>query len=156
VFNEHNLTAFVRESNLIEGILRDPTPFEIAATDHFLKWKVLSTADVAALVNVYAPGHVIRDKPSLNVHVGGYVAPPGGPEIVDRLNQLLFMVSNHTISPWHAHITYEALHPFTDGNGRSGRAVWLWQMLALNRDPFALSFLHSFYYQTLSNQRVVT
>ena len=40
-------------------------------------------------------------------------------------------------------------HPFTDGNGRSGRALWLWQMN--NHAPFG--FLHTFYYQTLENSR---
>jgi len=36
-----------------------------------------------------------------------------------------------------------------DGNGRTGRAIWAWQMQRLGRDPFALPFLHRFYYQTL-------
>ena len=48
---------------------------------------------------------------------------------------------------------YEMLHPFMDGNGRSGRALWAWMMLRLGQDPFALLFLHRFYYQTLENSR---
>jgi hypothetical protein len=35
--------------------------------------------------------------------------------------------------------------PTTDGNGRSGRALWLWCM----RGRAPLGFLHQFYYQTL-------
>lgn len=45
------------------------------------------------------------------------------------------------------------LHPFMDGNGRTGRAVWAWAMQRDGQDPFALSFLHRFYYQTLEYSR---
>jgi len=40
-----------------------------------------------------------------------------------------------------------------DGNGRSGRAIWAWQMLGDEQDPFAIPFLHRFYYQTLDASR---
>lgn len=52
--------------------------------------------------------------------------------------------------PWKMHVAFEKLHPFMDGNGRTGRALWAWHMKQLGLDPFALSFLHRFYYQTLA------
>jgi hypothetical protein len=42
---------------------------------------------------------------------------------------------------------------YMDGNGRTGRAMWAWQMHGLGHDPFALPFLRRFYYQTLEASR---
>ena len=48
---------------------------------------------------------------------------------------------------WALHKHFESLHPFLDGNGRTGRALWLWMMGGIAQVP--LGFLHTFYYQTL-------
>lgn len=145
-----DLKEFVRESNRIEGIERAPTKAELIATEEFINVLLPTVGDLERLVNVYAPGHELRDRHGLNVYVGTYVAPPGGPEIRVALETLLERVADGAdlYHPWQAHIDYEALHPFTDGNGRSGRALWLWQMQAA-----PIGFLHQFYYQTLSNIR---
>jgi hypothetical protein len=54
--------------------------------------------------------------------------------------------------PLEAHVRYETLHPFTDGNGRTGRALWYWMMVGSSRAD--LGFLHAFYYQTLKKWAV--
>src|SRR4051812_21175862 len=123
-----NILYFVTESNRIEGITRHPSNLELSATRHFIELPALSVDDVRDLVLVYQPDAVIRDNPSLNVRVGKYIAPRGGPDIVARLSDLLAQVSSLLIDVWAAHLLYEQLHPFTCGNGRSGRAIWLWQM----------------------------
>lgn len=145
-----NIEEFVRESNRIEGITRDPTGNEIDATAIFLNVAFPKTADLEALVAAIAPGHRLRDKYGLDVRVGDHIAPRGCPEIRAALDTLMARVADGAdlYHPWQAHIDYEALHPFTDGNGRSGRALWLWQM-----QTAPIGFLHQFYYQTLSNIR---
>jgi hypothetical protein len=136
-----SLKDFVRESNRIEGIHREPTDAECRAHHEFLN-SPPTVERLCDLVAVLAPGHVIRDRVGLNVRVGGHIAPPGGPEIVPALEAIL----GARMHAHERHCRYLTLHPFTDGNGRSSRALWLWDM---QRVP-AIGFLHTFYYQTLA------
>ena len=145
------LVGFVQESNQIEGINRPithpQTGREIEAHEWFLALDTVSVADLEHFVSIVQPDAVLRDKPGMNVQVGSYVAPPGGPEIRKNLEQILKTVYRCAPTPHGIHMIYENLHPFTDGNGRSGRVLWLWMMGGIEKAP--LGFLHQFYYQTL-------
>jgi len=145
---------FIRESNRIEGILRDPTEEEIAAHERLLKLVQLHPTTVGDFQAVIAPGKPLRERPGMNVRVGNHIAPEGGPNIIRRLQRILSNANDASRSPWSVHIAFETLHPYMDGNGRTGRAIWAWQMQGLGHDPFTLPFLHRFYYQTLdANER---
>lgn len=150
---------FIEESNHIEGIDRAPTPEEEQELGRFLSLKELTTAHLKKFVSIYQPNAVLRDKPGLNVCVMKkgkviFEAPPGGRGIKAELDTIL-SAANGTPEgesrqelAFHIHQKYEHLHPFTDGNGRSGRAIWLWMM-----GDAPLGFLHQFYYQALNNWR---
>lgn len=144
-----DLHTFVTESNRIEGITRAPTQREIDATAQLLLLPGILVRDVATLVSVFQPDAVLRNRTGLNVRVGRHIAPAGGPKIQGDLARLLGKITGGGIDPWVAHVEYETLHPFTDGNGRSGRAIWLWHMEHWCGGT-ELTFLHAFYYQTLS------
>lgn len=149
--HDSSLVSFLRESNHIEGIERPPTREEYDTARSFLKLDEIAVADVEILVETFQPGARIRDRPGMDMRVGSHIAPPGGPQIKWRLNNLLQYMLKH--SPYKTHHHYEELHPFTDGNGRSGRMIWLWMMQKLNKPVAPMGFLQTWYYQSLEAGR---
>lgn len=149
------LISFIIESNKIEGINRHPTTEEIAEYNRFIDLPIIQVPDLEQFVSVYQPGAALRRAGQPNVRVGNYLCPSSGPDIETRLMDILEGMQDDAGSnqrrAWHIHCEYEGLHPFTDGNGRSGRMLWAWCM---GHDAAtSLGFLHRFYYQTLQYSR---
>ena len=151
-------TRFQAESNRIEGISTCGL-HEVEALRKVLR-SMLTVDGLAAYVATVQYGARLRSAPGLDARIGSrtpsptdYICPPGGPALMAELEILLADTRSGRIDPWTAHCAYEALHPFTDGNGRSGRALWLWAMIRAGeretRQAIELGFLHAFYYQTL-------
>lgn len=157
------LTDFVRESNLIEGIRRDPNTKELNTTRRFLAADELTVDLLRDAALIFTDGYgKLRDRPGMDVHVGLHVAMRGGPGVPAMLRPLLMRVNEGAGSPFENHCDFETLHPFLDGNGRTGRLVWLWEMehghggrtwtVAVKPWRF-FGFLRSFYYQSLQESR---
>lgn len=141
---DFTITDFVQESLSIEGILRPAYDHEIAAVEAFRRMlRPPTLMELMALCKSFQPNAVLRDKLGLDVVVGNHYPPRGGQAVADNLKRLLDNAKDYTA--FRLYCAFEALHPFTDGNGRTGRALWLWRM-----GGYPQSFLRAFHYQTLS------
>ena len=143
---------FARESNAIEGIrLERRHDQHTNALETFIRGE-LTMANLEAFVEQIETGARLRAMPGLDVRVGSHYPPPGG-GVIPAMLQSLLQKAVDGMDPFLVHQLYESLHPFTDGNGRSGRAVWLWQMLHQHDWRMKLGFLHWWYYRTLEYLR---
>lgn len=138
-----DLRAFVRESNAIEGIYRPVRQDEVLAMEQFLELDEVILPNILELLKELEPDRRLRDRVGLDA----LLAPAGGPRVTARLCELLEQACCEELSPYEAYVQFQLLHPFTDGNGRTGRALWYWMM----QQDAPEGFLQTYYHQSLSH-----
>ena len=138
---------FAKESDKIEGEKYNPQ--HLVSLQRIL----YNDLDEEILLNahkLFAPCEKWSGKyRDVNVSIGGEIAP--SPALVKELMHNWFL-DLPKMDSYEAHVRFEKIHPFQDGNGRIGRAVWLKKALNEGYD-YRISFLHQFYYQVLSNSK---
>jgi Fic family protein len=89
---------------------------------------------------------------TIRVRVGGYVAPP--PERVRPMMSDLLVWWNKNaaktspiLSSAVVHHQFETIHPFADGNGRTGRMLSLWELYRRGFDNHHIFSIDEFYWE---------
>ena len=141
---------FVEESNAIEDIVRGPSVAEVKEHTRFVMLPEITVEEVERFVSIYEPEAKLRDQFGMDVVVGKHKPIIGNPNMRNLLSAIIENMDKESIYGFHN--VYETLHPFTDCNGRSGRAIWAWMMFDKYR-VHPESFLHEYYYQSLDNWR---
>lgn len=170
--NKKDLYArFMRESNSIEGeydtsnfftVDSLPVPLgalyknDVSAAIWFTELKEPTEKDLLELHRRLYEGrpHDLQNLEQVgayrkcNVRVGKYI-PPSWNQVPAQMK--FFWDMWNEMSSYEAHIVFEALHPFEDLNGRTGRIIWLSKAMNKEDYKFGIPFLQKFYYQTLTN-----
>lgn len=89
---------------------------------------------------------------TMAVRVGRYVPPPAADvsglmfELLEWWNKSAAKVSP-VLSSAILHYRFEAIHPFADGNGRTGRALALWELYRRGFDTHHIFSVDEFYWE---------
>ena len=134
-----NLKKFLTESNAIESIYDDDSLKQaMYAWEYLIKQKEMSCGVVLKTHKILMLHQPLQpDEKGYFRHVGVWVAGREGiswPFIRDAMEAWCM---NAWLYPKHwkdHHIRYEHIHPFVDGNGRTGRLFMNWQRLKAGLD----------------------
>lgn len=155
-----NIKRLIKESNLIEGI-DDPKEIDqsLVAWEYLQYVQTLRHADIMKVQKIITLNQTdlrpnergyYRDMSKVNVQVGGHICPDYGyvPGMMDN-----WLLDYDNLEPFEAHRRFERIHPFVDGNGRTGRMLMWWQEAWLNRELTPILFKNrQEYYASLTNK----
>jgi Fic family protein len=118
--------------------------------------KTLRHEDIFSLHRILAKGVMDQGEAgryrSVAVRVGRYVPPPAADvsglmfELLGWWNERAPQVSP-VLSSAILHYRFEAIHPFADGNGRTGRALSVWELYRRGFDTHHIFSIDEYYWE---------
>ncbi len=118
--------------------------------------KTLRHEDIFTLHRILAEGVIDQGDAgryrTIAVRVGNYFPPPPNDvsglmmELLDWWNKISVELSP-VISSAILHHRFESIHPFADGNGRTGRALSLWELYRRGFDTHHIFSVDEFYWE---------
>jgi Fic family protein len=118
--------------------------------------KILRHEDLFALHRILADGVMDQGEAgryrSIGVRVGRYT-PPAPQEVSGLMFELLDWWNKKSaelspvISAAIVHFRFESIHPFADGNGRTGRALALWELYRRGFDTHHIFSVDEYYWE---------
>lgn len=154
---------FIKESNAIEDIFDEKEIDQsLVAWEHLQEIAGLLThKDICKVQKIITLNQTnlqpdqrgyYRTLSGVEVSVGGRKCPPASK--VDELMEA-WLKDLPKMTPLIAHIRFESIHPFADGNGRTGRMLYWWQCQQLNVKPYLHTYKHrDRYYMLFDEKRV--
>lgn len=135
-------TVWIRESNLIEDVddpeedIRSLRAWKWLQKQEWCWWTILELhRRIMLKQNLYIAGRLRK----CDVRVGNYVAPSW--KEVGLLLKNWISRSRHEKRPSYIkelHVDFESIHPFEDGNGRTGRMLMNWQRVRAGLEPLLI------------------
>jgi Fic family protein len=140
--SDKHMRRLLGESNAIEDIF-DPAEIEqsLLAWHDLISRETLSHGAICHTQKVitlhqddlmpHQRGYY-RSMSKVNIIVGNY-HPPMAYMVDGRMDN--WLLDYEALGPWEAHVRFEKIHPFVDGNGRTGRMLMWWQEVKLGQEP---------------------
>ena len=134
---------FLKESNAIEGIFDDDSLKQANFAWEYLMscfalspGVILKTHKILMLHQNLLPiekGYFRK----ITVYIGGR-STINALHVPERIEQWCVDGMKENIDPKKLHIEYEKIHPFVDGNGRTGRMFMNWQRIKRLKQPLLI------------------
>jgi Fic family protein len=138
----------IRQSNLIENI-DDPEEDEVSkyAWAWLEKQKKIDQPTLLELHHLITCRQMSPEESghyrNIQVYVGRHVPP--APMIAQGMmyGWIIDLMENWKyLDPKEMHVQFEKIHPFVDGNGRTGRMLMWWHEKKLGQEPSLIPYEH--------------
>lgn len=170
VERKFDIKKYIEQSNAIEGI-HD----EAEITQSLKAWELLKDQEeIGHALICQIQRTITENQPELKKEWRGYYRTHSGVEVtvggrhapaavmVDSLMEG-WLADLPLMSPLIAHIRFESIHPFADGNGRTGRMIYWWHALKKGKVPFLynssddikVEYNRQSYYRLFDHDRVI-